>query len=401
MQNGKKNIYTTKRLNSKVYIAAHNIISSLGFSSKENFAQLKEKHSGVKKVNDKSIWAEPFMASQINTDLLANEFAKIVTDKVYTRLEQMLIISINDALAENKAIDVTSSRTLFIFSTTKGNIDLLEEKKQKQFDKKRLYLSETAKVIATHFNNLNTPLVVSNACISGVLALIVAKRLMDEKQYDNIIVTGADLLTHFVVSGFQSFKAVSTEIAKPYDAKRDGISLGEAAGTIILTNDVSIVNSTPIVLSGGASSNDANHISGPSRTGDGLLLAIQKTLNEANVKPDEIDFISGHGTATLFNDEMESLAITDAGLASVPMNSLKSYFGHTLGAAGIIESIIGIESMQENTLIATYNYSESGTSMPINIIANTTNAKVNNCLKTAAGFGGCNAAVLFQKYSIA
>ncbi|MGZ4057348.1 MAG: hypothetical protein ACXVPM_20730, partial [Bacteroidia bacterium] len=135
----------------------------------------------------------------------------------------------------------------------------------------------------------------------------------------------------------------------------------------------------------------------PSRTGDGLLLAIEKTLKESNVSPSEISYISGHGTATLYNDDMESLAITDAQLASVPMNSLKSYFGHTLGAAGVIESIVGIHSMLENTLIGTYNFNEAGVTKPINIIKETKKADVNNCLKTAAGFGGCNAAVLFEK----
>ena len=206
-------------------------------------------------------------------------------------------------------------------------------------------------------------------------------------------------MTHFVVSGFQSFKAVSSEVAKPYDAKRDGISLGEGCGTIVLTNHESkIKNQEPrIKVTGGASSNDANHISGPSRTGDGLYIAIDKTLKESEIKASEIDYISGHGTATLYNDDMESVAINDIGLAEVPMNSLKSYFGHTLGAAGIIESIVGLHSMKENTLIGTYNFNELGVSKPINIIKETRSTTINNCLKTAAGFGGCNAAVLFQK----
>ena len=169
--------------------------------------------------------------------------------------------------------------------------------------------------------------------------------------------------------------------------------------SIVLTNDKSklLKNETTIEVKGGALSNDANHISGPSRTGDGLLLAIEKTLNEAKLKPSEIDFISGHGTATIFNDDMESIAISDAQLSSVPMNSLKSYFGHTLGAAGIIESIVGIHSIKKNILIGTYNFNELGVAAQVNIIKETINAEINNCLKTAAGFGGCNAAILFQK----
>jgi 3-oxoacyl-[acyl-carrier-protein] synthase-1 len=175
--------------------------------------------------------------------------------------------------------------------------------------------------------------------------------------------------------------------------------LGEGCGTIVLSNSIQKVSNKQeqLIVKGGASSNDANHISGPSRTGEGLFLAIHKTLTESNIQPSEVDYISGHGTATLYNDDMESIAISDSKLDAVPMNSLKSYFGHTLGAAGLIESIIGLHSMRENTLIGTYNHSELGVTMPINIIKETQSAKVNNCLKTAVGFGGCNAAVFFQK----
>ncbi|MGQ0829951.1 MAG: beta-ketoacyl synthase N-terminal-like domain-containing protein [Bacteroidota bacterium] len=381
------------------YIAADNIISPLGFTSAENFEQLKKMKTGVQRLERSTLSVEPVQAAVIDSEKLNTEFQKTGAKEEYTRLEKLLILSIQDALKQNFKIDTTNKKTLFILSTTKGNIDLLGGAMASRFDKKRLYLWETANVIARYFKNPNQPLVVSNACVSGVIAIVLAKRLLEKNQYETIIVSGVDILTEFVVSGFQSFKAVSTEVCKPYDKTRDGISLGEGCGTIILTNNQQLTtgNQQLIIVKGGSSSNDANHISGPSRTGDGLLLAIQKTLSESNVKPSEVDYVSGHGTATSFNDEMESLAITDAKLGTVPMNSLKSYFGHTLGAAGIIESIVGIYSMRENTLIGTYNFNELGVSKPINIIKQTQQKKINTCLKTAAGFGGCNAAVLFQK----
>jgi 3-oxoacyl-[acyl-carrier-protein] synthase-1 len=384
------------------FVIADNIISPLGFTSAENFDRLKKMETGVRRLEGSEISREPVCVAMIDAARQESEFKKINAGQEYTRLEQLAILSIRDTLTQNTSIDITSPKTLIILSSTKGNIDLLDPEKRNQFDKKRVFLWETANVIGRYFNNPNTPLVVSNACISGVLAIILGKRLLEnDPQYDTIIVTGADIMTHFVVSGFQSFKAVSNEVAKPYDAARNGISLGEACGTVVLTNNPAFVNASAekptIVVKGGASSNDANHISGPSRTGDGLLLAIEKTLTEANIKPSEVDYISGHGTATLFNDEMESLAITDAHLENVPINSLKSYFGHTLGAAGLIEAIVGIHSMRNNMLIGTFNYNEPGVSKPINVIRETRAAIVNNCLKTAAGFGGCNAAVLFSK----
>jgi len=382
------------------YIAADNIISPLGFTSAENFAQLKKMKTGVQRLEISDFSPEPLQAAVIDSKKLNAEFQKTGSNEEFTRLEKLLILSIQDVLKQNSKIDITSTKTLLILSTTKGNIDLLDANMAAKFDKKRLYLWETAHVIARYFKNPNIPFVVSNVCVSGVIAIIIANRLLKQEQYETIIVSGVDILTEFVVSGCQSFKAVSAEVCKPYDVARNGISLGEGCGTIVFTNkfeNSSIVNRQSIIVKGGTSSNDANHISGPSRTGDGLLLAIQKTLAESNVKPSEVDYISGHGTATLFNDEMECLAITDAELATVPMNSLKSYFGHTLGAAGIIESIVGLHSMHENTLIGTYNYNELGVSKLINIIKQTEQKNINTCLKTAAGFGGCNAAVLFQK----
>jgi 3-oxoacyl-[acyl-carrier-protein] synthase-1 len=385
-------------LKKNAYIIADNIISPLGFTSEENFDKLKSMQTGVKRWETSSLSSEPVCAAVIEPKQLSAEFSKLKLDKAFTRLEQLIILSISDTLKQNPSIDIKSPKTLIILSTTKGNIDLLSKEEKGKFDRNRLFLWETGNVIASHFNNPNKTIIVSNACISGVLAIILGKRLLEEDTYDTIIVSGADLMTHFVVSGFQSFKAVSNEVCKPYDASRDGISLGEACATVVLTNNEKLISgSEKILVKSGSSSNDANHISGPSRTGDGLILAIEKTLQEAELKPSDIDYISGHGTATLYNDEMESQAITGTGLQNVPMNSLKSYFGHTLGAAGIVESIIGIHSMKNNTLIGTYNHNEPGVTKPLNIIKETQTAEVNNCLKTAAGFGGCNAAVLFIK----
>jgi 3-oxoacyl-[acyl-carrier-protein] synthase I len=386
-------------LNSSVYIAAHHILSPLGFDTQSNFEQLKAMQTGIKKWDDKSLSPQPLMAAKIDEREIQNHFSPLSNSKKYTKLEQLLIISIDSALKQNKEINAKAADTLLIISTTKGNIDLLAN--PAGFDKERVYLSEAAKAVANYFSMTTTPLVVSNACISGILAMIVAKRLLNQKVYNNVIVAGADLLTGFVVSGFQSFKAISENIAKPYDASRDGISLGEAAGTVILTSqkENAFLNAAGegFELCGGASSNDANHISGPSRTGDGLLLAINNAIAESEIATNQIDFISGHGTATVFNDEMEALALTDAQLAQVPLHSLKSYFGHTLGAAGIVESVIGLESLNQNTLIGTYNYAECGTSKPVNVIPVTQSKQINVFLKTAAGFGGCNAAAVFKK----
>ena len=179
--------------------------------------------------------------------------------------------------------------------------------------------------------------------------MITGMRLIQSGLYDNLIISGSDLITSFIYSGFRSFQAISSRPCKPFDAGRDGISLGEAAATVVLSATKS---SGATELSGGSVSNDANHISGPSRTGEELWLAIRRALQQSGSNPADIDFISAHGTATRFNDEMEAKAIHLARLEAVPVNSLKGFYGHTLGAAGILESIVTIHSMKENMINA-------------------------------------------------
>jgi len=127
-----------------------------------------------------------------------------------------------------------------------------------------------------------------------------------------------------------------------------------------------------------------------------LYFAIKKAFKQAGKSDTNIDYISAHGTATPYNDEMESKAISWAKLNHVPVNSLKGYWGHTLGAAGIIECIAGIHSIKENCLIKSLGYSEHGVSEPLNVIKNFEEKEIRNFLKTASGFGGSNAAVYFS-----
>jgi 3-oxoacyl-[acyl-carrier-protein] synthase-1 len=290
-------------------------------------------------------------------------------------------------------IDPAAGRTGLIISSTKGNINLLESEEITDGLKERMTLHSSAKLVAEHFKFPVKPVIVSHACVSGLLGIITGMRLLQQGLYDHIVVTGADIITKFVLSGFQSFQAISDEPCKPFDANRKGITLGEGAATVIL----SASQKGAIKVCSGAVSNDANHISGPSRTGKELFQAISQAMKDAGVEVKNIDMISAHGTATLYNDDMESRAINLAGLQQVPVNSLKGYYGHTLGAAGLIETVISIHSMKANTMIPTKGFTVPGTAESINVCSTLQPGLLNTCLKTASGFGGCNAAVVFQK----
>ena len=381
-----------------IYIAADNIISSLGLTTSANIAAINNENTGVKRHDDTNIYPTPVWVSKVDNQNFTAALETIKNAEQYSRLEQLFLLSINDA-AQQINLDLTSSKTLIIIASTKGNIDLLEHKNHGKFSDDRVLLGNLAKEIQTYYNNPHEPLVVCNACISGVLAMDVAKRLLRNNSYDNIVVTGGDLVSEFTVSGFQCFKAMSDAPCKPYDKNRVGINLGEGIGTVILTNQQP-QDQEAIVLAGGASSNDANHISGPSRTGDGLFIAMDKALKDANCSSDQLDYLSMHGTATPYNDEMESKAIALAGLQEVPLNSMKGYIGHTLGAAGLIESIVAIHSLKNNMLYASLGFEELGVPKPINVIKSTTPKSLTTCLKTASGFGGCNAAMVFSKVAL-
>jgi len=379
-----------------IYKLSDNIISSLGFSSLENYQAVKDGKSGLGYYENKFELPSPFVASLVENEKIEELFVSCQnnTNTRYTRLEKMAILSVRDALSTTN-IDPADDKVLFIFSTTKGNVELLEE--NTLFEKERIHLWRSAQLIAHYFGNKNQPLVVSNACISGVAAQIAAQRCLQAKRYKYVIVVGAEVLSKFIISGFQSFKALSMERCKPFDKNRTGLNVGEAAATIIYTSTEYLeeIPHNAIVLEQGAICNDANHISGPSRTAEGLFAAITKSMQDCD--KNNLSFINAHGTATPYNDDMESVAIKRSGLDNIPVNSLKAYFGHTLGAAGIVETIISSYALQENIILKSLGFEQLGVVEPIRINTVTTSAKKNRFLKLISGFGGSNAAIICRK----
>lgn len=366
----------------KTWIAADSIVSPLGYTSSENFDNILAGKSGIGQVTDEALSAEPFYAAHFGTRL---------SNGGMTNLESIAVQAIASVLERTA---VPPDRSVFILSTTKGNISLLEEG---QPDHPRLHLPALARFLGDQFG-FKRSLVVSNACISGVMALLVARRIIESGETDHVVVAGVDVLSRFIVSGFQILHAMSPEPCRPFDAARKGINLGEAAAAIVLSADPARRGTTPgIRVAGGGLSNDANHISGPSRTGAELASAIRQSMTEAEVSASDIDFISAHGTATLYNDEMEAKAFALAGLSDRPLHSLKGYYGHTLGAAGVVEVALNAESMRRNQLVASRGYERSGVSLPLNVVTQTTTQPLTTCLKTASGFGGCNAAIILIK----
>jgi 3-oxoacyl-[acyl-carrier-protein] synthase-1 len=242
-------------------------------------------------------------------------------------------------------------------------------------------------------------MVVSNACISGAAAQIAAMRELQSGNSDHAVVVGVDFLSKFIISGFQSFKALSPVLCRPFDKDRCGLNLGEAAATMIFSQGVEgvreLMELKGVRLIAGAIRNDANHISAPSRTGDGCFRALKYILQDIDIN--EIAFINVHGTATPYNDSAEVQGLVRAGLEHVPVNSLKPVFGHTLGAAGILESIISTRALEENMILKSMNFDEQDFEKRINIAQKHHFSDKPYFIKMLSGFGGCNAVLLFTK----
>lgn len=383
-----------------IYITAHTLITSLGFGIQENTEAIRACRSGIRIQEAGRISDSPLLAGMIDAAELERRAKQMqITD--YTRMEQLFILAVQEVISQSGA-SLREPDCALLLSTTKGNVDLLSKQvASNESDGSSIqlptdspaFLWKMAERIGNFFGACNQVDVISNACISGVSALIVAKRQIESGRYKRVIVAGGDILSHFITSGFLSFRSVSAQRCRPYDIRRDGLSLGEACGAVLLETQG---NTNDIILSGGAVSNDANHISGPSRTGDGLALAINQAMEEAGVTPGDISFINAHGTATVYNDEMESKAIHLAGLSTVPVNSLKPYFGHTLGASGIIETIFCMEQLKTGILYGTLGYETLGVPMPVTVYGTHQPMPMKCCVKTASGFGGCNAAVVLS-----
>lgn len=362
-------------------IVATNITSPLGWTSEQNYLAVKAGRTALK-----SFCSWRNIKDTVTVGAFTREQEAALLLDGFTKFESLAIRSVREALS-HASVDVASDRTVFILSTTKGNVGELS-KTGGNYSAPGV----AAKKIAVAAGFTTEPVTVCNACISGVTAQMLAGRLLATGLYDTAVVCGADCLTEFTLAGFLSFKSLDPSECRPFDIDRLGLNLGEAAATVIYT-----VNAGKDAwrFVSGELNNDAYHLSAPSPVGEGTLRAINDTLE--GFDREDLAFVSAHGTATMFNDQMESKAIASSGLSDVPVSALKGYFGHTLGAAGVLETIISILSAEDGTVLPVRGFSEIGVSGKMNIVTSPLPTGKTAFLKIISGFGGCNGALLFTK----
>ena len=250
----------------------------------------------------------------------------------------------------------------------------------------------------THYLGLTGPaFVVSSACSSSAKVFANAVRMMAAGVCDAAVVGGVDSLCLSTLYGFNSLGLVSRSPCRPYDAERDGISVGEGAGFVLLERATAASASNAMLLLGVGESSDAHHMSTPHPEGLGAKLAMQHALDAAGLQAGDIDYINLHGTATKSNDASEGKAVADIFGSGVPCSSTKGWTGHLLGAAGITEAIIGMLAVEHDFIPGSVNTLHVDPAIAIDYRIENGAGKINRVLSNSFGFGGSNCSLVLGR----
>jgi 3-oxoacyl-[acyl-carrier-protein] synthase II len=244
----------------------------------------------------------------------------------------------------------------------------------------------------------------SVACASANAALGGALDLVRSGRCDVVLAGGVDALNDFVLSGFACLKALDVEPCRPFDRSRKGLNLGEGAAFLVIESEAHARARGARVrafFDGYGIAADAVHMTGPDREGRGAARAMQAALADGGATPDAVDYVSAHGTATVFNDLMESKALARVlgdRAASTPVNSIKSALGHTLGAAGALEALLCVRTLETGLVTPTPGLHEQDPEIHLDVVRDQPRSVGPRlALSTSSGFGGTNAAVIFRR----
>ena len=268
------------------------------------------------------------------------------------------------------------------------------------FDIRTLNLHEPARFVAQELGVTGPVYSISNACASGAMAVVSAVRLLQSGLVDAVVTGGIDGASRFTTAGFDALSAMSHAPCLPFCAERAGINLGEGGALLLLTREPS-----DVCVSGWAETSDAHHISAPHPEGKGAVACMREALRTADLTPDQIDFVSAHGTGTHHNDAAESLAVHAVFGGQTPVASLKHLSGHTLAGAGALQSAIAYALLTNNDDGLLPANTTDGTPdprlAPVNLIREPVRLRrpLRHVLCNAFAFGGSNATLVFSRHS--
>lgn len=398
----------------KVYVTGTGIITSIGNNTRENFQSLVHLRSGIGKLElFDSIHKQSIPVGEIKiTDEALRKTAGIPDGQGFSRTAILAIIAVKEALQSANISDLNDVRTGLISATTVGGMrefenvlyDLLDPKKDGSFMQFAHVTDggEHTERIADFFGFNGHISTVSTACSSSANAIIFGAEMIKHGLLDRVVCGGSDVLSKFTINGFNSLMILDKAHCRPFDASRNGVNLGEGAAYVVLESETLVKKQAKEILgelSGYSNSNDAFHQTASSPDGDGALLAMQRAMAMANLNTNEISYINCHGTATENNDLSEVLAIQRLFGEHAPLfSSTKPYTGHTLAAAGSVEAIFSLLSLNHDIVFPNLNFETPMPETTISPVKNLLeNKSVNHVISNSFGFGGSNTSLLFSK----
>ena len=407
----------------RVVITGMGTINPIGHNVNETWESIKNKECGIQEISliDSSTYKTEFDAEIKNYD--PNEFFDPKTAKRNDRYTQFGIIAAREAVKDSGITKENSdhSRIGTYFSSGIGGLTTIQEQCQIYFEKGNSRISPlfipmgisnmAAGTIAIEHGFKGESMSIVTACASSAHAIGEAYRAIQLGEEDIILAGGSEAsINEVALAGFENMKALThaTEVDRasiPFDAERSGFVMGEGAGAIILEElEHAKARGAKIYaeLIGYGSTTDAYHITSPSPDGEGGANAMARALRNANIKPEEVDYINAHGTSTHLNDAIETKAIKATfgeHAKKLMVSSTKGNTGHLLGGAGVLEAIISVKAINDSLVPPTINYKVKDEECDLDIVPNEPRkADIKVAMSNSLGFGGHNATIIVRKY---
>ena len=358
-------------------------------------------------ITDEYSPGQPFYLGAVRAELPEIEDKYSIYD---CRNNRLLLAALNqikstvDSMIQNYGVDrigvVIGTSTSGVRNTELALAEVARGKpKPQKFHYKQQQFAGGADFLSQVLGLKGPAYAISTACSSSGRAFASARRLIALDLCDAVIVGGADSLCRFTVCGFEALESLSSGLCKPFGPNRDGINLAEAASLFVLSK-----KEGPVLLQGIGASSDAYHFSAPDPTGSAVIAAMEMALANAQMRPDQIDYINLHGTATPLNDAMESKSVRRLFGNSVAVSSTKGMTGHTLGAAAALE--LGIcwllltQKDEQGLLIPNINDDGlDGTLPALNYVkpGQTLGRRIKRCQSNSFAFGGNNISIIISR----
>lgn len=397
-------------MNKGVAITGMGIISSIGNNVEENYRALVQTQAGISKIsNIDTRHRDEIKVGEIKTtnESFFSQLHLPVTND-YSRTTILGIIAAQEAVKNAGITDMQAHKTGLISATSVGGMDYTERYYYDYANsaKHRRYIDAhpvgaSTQRIAEHLNIADYVTTISTACSSSANAIMLGARLIKAGMLDRVVVGGTDCLSKFTINGFKTLMILSDTDCTPFDENRKGLNLGEGAAFLVLESDQVIKQENKVVmarLTGYGNANDAYHQTASSENGDGATLAMQKAFKIAAISPKEIQYINAHGTATPNNDLSEGKAIKRIFGEQIPaFSSTKAYTGHTLAAAGAIEAVYSILSLQYQVIFPNLNFHTPIEALDLIPVTQLQNRSIEHVLSNSFGFGGNCSTLIFSK----